>query len=186
MSLKPIGLIATLALGLLVGTLAAEAQESRKVYRIGWLGVGSTGSQLRDKSKPTPQLVAFRQQLRELGYVEGQNLVSEYRWAEGKHERLPDLAAELMRLKVDVIVTSSAQPVIRAVQRTTRTIPIVMAGSGADPVKAGFVQSLARPGGNITGLTNLASELHPKRLALLKEALSYFTIKQRVFADYSD
>ena len=107
MPMRPrvIGLISTLVLGLLSGPLPAEAQQVGKVYRIGYLGARSA----------SPTEIAFRQGLRELGYVEGQNLVSEYRWAEGKYERLPDLAAELVRLKVDVIVTSSAQPVIRAV-----------------------------------------------------------------------
>jgi len=148
----------------------AEAQQAGKVYRMGWLGIGGPGSQRKNKLNPSPQFIAFRQQLRELGYVEGQNLVTEYRWAEGKHERLPDLAAEFVRHKVDVIVTSSAAPAIRAAQGATRTIPIVMSGSSRDPVKAGFVVSLARPGGNITGLTNLSAKLHPKRLELLKEA----------------
>ncbi len=170
MRLRTIGLISILVLGLLAGPLPTEAQQAGKVYRIGWLGVGGPGSQRKNKLKPSPQRIAFRQRLRELGYVEGQNLVIESRWAEGKLERLPDLAAELLRLKVDVIVTSSAQSAIRAAQHSTRTIPIIMAGSSADPVKAGFVVSLARPGGNITGLTNLSAKLHPKRLELLKEA----------------
>jgi len=170
MNLRTIGLIGILVLGLLVGPLPAEAQQTGKVYRIGWLGIGGPGSQRRNKLKPSPQFIAFRQRLGELGYVEGQNLVSEYRWAEGKLGRLPDLAAELVWLKVDVIVTSSAPPAIRAAQRTTRTIPIVMVGADVDPVEARFVVSLARPGGNITGLTNFALRLHPKRLELLKEA----------------
>ncbi len=108
--------------------------------------------------------------MRELGYVEGQNYVFEYRSAKGKRERLPEVAAELVRLKVDIIVTSGAVRAIRAAQRATRTIPIVMPGGSADPVKAGFVMSLARPGGNITGLTNLFGKLQPKMLELLKEA----------------
>jgi len=171
MRLRTIVLVSTLALGLLVTPLPTEAQQTGKVYRIGWLGVGGPGSQRKNKLKPSSQFIAFRERLRELGYVEGQNLVSQYRWAEGKHERLPKLAAEFVRLKVDVIVTSSARSVIRAAQHSTRTIPIVMAGISADPVKAGFVVSLARPGGNITGLTNLSAKLHPKRLELLKEAV---------------
>ncbi len=170
MKLRTIGLISTLALGLLAVPLPTEAQQAGKVYRIGWLGVGGPGSLRRFKLKPSPQHIAFRQRLGELGYVEGQNLVIERRWAEGKLGRLPDLAAELVRLKVDVIVTSSAPPAIRAAQQTTRTVPIVMVGADVDPVEAGFVVSLARPGGNITGLTNFASRLHPKRLELLKEA----------------
>ena len=142
----------------------AEAQQAGKVYRIGFLD-------LRLRSTTTnPRFVAFRQGLRELGYVEGQNLVIEYRSAEGKHERLPDLAAELVGLKVDVIVTSGSPLTWRAAKRATRTIPIVMSSGSADPVAAGYVRSLARPGGNITGLTSLAAKLHPKRLELLKEA----------------
>ncbi len=159
-----------MAFAVLISAHPTEAQQAGKVYRIGWLGIGGPGSQRRHKLKPSPQQIAFRQRLRELGFVEGQNLVIERRWAEGKYERLPDLAAELVRLKVDVLVTSSAPRAIRAAQRTTRTIPIVMVGADVDPVEAGFVVSLARPGGNITGLTNFASRLNPKRLELLKEA----------------
>ncbi len=141
-----------------------EAQQTGKVYRIGFLrflpGTCTTSS----------LCIGVRQGLRELGYVEGQNLVIEVRSAEGKRERRPQMAAELVRLKVDVIVTPPAPPLIRAAQQATRTIPIVMAGLYVDPVEAGFVASLARPGGNITGITNLESDLHPKRLELLKEA----------------
>jgi len=113
--------------------------------------------------------VAFRQKLRELEYVQGKNLVLEYRSAKGEEERLPEVTAELVRLKVDVIVISGSSFLLRAAQRATRTIPIVFTGIRVDPVEAGFVDSLARPGGNITGLTNLETELHPKRLELLKE-----------------
>ncbi len=135
---------------------SAEAQKAGKVYRIGFLD-------FRLRSTTTdPRLIALRQGLRELGYVEGQNLVFEYRSAKGKRERLPEVAAELVRLKVDVIVTSGNARAIRAAKRATRTIPIVMPGGGLDPVEAGFVMSLARPGGNITGLTNLASDLHAR------------------------
>ncbi len=163
MRLRTIGLIGTLALGLLAGPLPAETQQAGKVYRIGFLD-------FRLRSTTTdPRHVAFRQGLRELGYVEGQNLVIEYRSAKGKRERLPEVAAELVRLKVDVIVTSGSPRAIRAAKRATRTIPIVLLGGSADPVEAGFVMSLARPGGNITGLTNLSAKLHPKRLELLKE-----------------
>jgi putative ABC transport system substrate-binding protein len=108
--------------------------------------------------------------MRELGYVKGQNLVIEYRSAKGKPERRAEIAAELVRLKVDVIVTAPFPALIRAAQRATRTIPIVISGATVDPVEAGFVVSLARPGGNITGLTNLNAQLHAKRLELLKEA----------------
>ncbi len=164
MKLRTIGLISTLVLGLLAEPLPAEAQQAGKVYRIGVLRAG--------KGSPTPQpsTIAFQQGLRELGYVEGQNLVFEYRRAKGNPERLPDLAAELVRIKVDIIVTSGSTRAIRALQRATGTIPIVFQGLPRDPVKAGFVDSLARPGGNITGLTDLRFKLHPKKLELLKEA----------------
>jgi putative ABC transport system substrate-binding protein len=120
-----------------------------------------------------PRVEAFRQRLRELGYVEGKNLVIEYRYAEGKLERLPDLAAELVRLKVDVIVTSGIPPSSVA-KKATATIPIVFAAS-SDPVRGGLVSSLARPGGNITGLSNIAQDLNGKRLELLKEAFPKVT-----------
>jgi len=164
MRLRTIGLISTLAIGLLAGPLPVEAQDAGKVYRIGYLRFGS-GSPTTNQ-----RYITFRQGLRELGYVEGQNLVIEYRSAERKRERRPVLAAELVRLKVDVIVTQGAEGLIRAAQGATRTIPIVIVGFRVDPVKAGFVMSLARPGGNITGITNFESELHPKRLELLKDA----------------
>ncbi len=166
MRLRPVTLVVTFALGLLAGPVPAEAQQAGKVYRIGYLGGGSPGILRRIKSKPPPHHIAFWQGLRELGY----DFVKEYRYAEGNFERFPDLAAELVRLKVDVIVTSPSPPAIRAAQEATRTIPIVMAGANVDPVEAGFVISLARPGGNITGLTNLTAQLHAKRLELLKEA----------------
>jgi putative ABC transport system substrate-binding protein len=114
-----------------------------------------------------PRVEAFRQRLRELGYVEGKNILIEYRYAEGKFERLTDLAAELVQLKVDVIVT--AGPGVLAAKKASTTIPIVF-GAASDPVGAGIVSSLARPGGNITGLSNIAQDLHGKRLELLKEA----------------
>ncbi len=119
MNLRTIGLISTLALGLLAGPLPAEAQQAGKVYRVGWL-------RFLPSPPTTPIHITFRQRLRELGYVEGQNLVIEYRSAKGKPERRLEMAAELVRLKVDVIVTSPAPPAIRAAQRATRTIPIVI------------------------------------------------------------
>ena len=109
--------------------------------------------------------------LRELGYTEGQNIAFDYRYSQGKLDRLPELAAELVRLKVDLIVVSGGDPEIRAAKNATKTIPIVMVGVGTDPVKAGFVESLARPGGNVTGITNLGRELGGKRLELFKEAV---------------
>ena len=155
-------LLVALTLSMLVAPLTAEAQQATKVHRIGRLYPGSP-------TEPNPNLEAFRQGLRDLGYVEGQNLVIEYRYAEDRDDRLADLAAELVRLKVDVIVTVAASAT-RAVQHATRTIPIVMAG-GSDPVGDGLVASLARPGGNTTGTSNLTVELPGKRLELLKETV---------------
>jgi putative tryptophan/tyrosine transport system substrate-binding protein len=160
MRLSAIGLI--LALAIFVAPLATEAQQQGKVFRVGALTPALT------TSEPYPPLEAFRQGLRDLGYVEGQNLVLEYRYAEG-FEQLPALAAELVRLQVEVIVASGV-PAIHAAQHATRTIPIVMAGT-ADPVAAGLVASLAHPGGNTTGLSFLSAELPGKRLEFLKEAV---------------
>ncbi len=164
MRLRTIGLISTLVLGLLAGPLPVEAQDAGKVYRIGFL-------RFRCSSLTTnTRYIAFRQGLRALGYVEGQNFVIEYRCAEKKSERRSEIAAEMARLKVDVIVAPGVRGMIRALQRATRTIPIVLIAICDDPVKAGYVVSFARPGGNITGLANLESKLHAKRLGLLKEA----------------
>jgi len=154
--------IVTLALAVLAAPLAADAQQQAKVARIGVLGQPTA-------STYATRIEAFRQGLRELGYVEGQNIAIEYRWAEGRYERLPGLAAELVRLKVDVIVTHGT-PGTRAAQQATTTIPIVMAQSG-DAVRAGLIASLARPGGNITGSIIIAPEVNAKRLELLKEAV---------------
>jgi putative ABC transport system substrate-binding protein len=155
-------LTVVLALGLLAAPLAAEAQPAAKLARIGWLSPGSTSSH-------GPFLAAFQEGLRELGYMEGKNIAIEYRWAEGRVDRLPQLVTELIQLKVDVLVTAGA-PGIRAAKQATTTIPIVMA-VGGDPVGSGFVASLARPGGNITGLSNLAEDLVAKLLELLREAV---------------
>ena len=140
----------------------AEAQQPKKVPRIGYLTATSP-------SAIPARTEAFRQGLRELGYVEGKNIVIEWRYAEGKLDRLPALAAELVRLKVDVIVTAGPTAT-RAAKEATATIPIVMT-QDADPVGNGFVASLARPGGNITGLSTLTPELSGKRLELLKETI---------------
>ncbi|HEU4345862.1 MAG TPA: ABC transporter substrate-binding protein [Candidatus Binatia bacterium] len=140
--------------------LPAEAQQPKKIPRIGYLG-GASASAVSDR------IEAFRQGLRELGYVEGKNIVIEWRYAEGKPDRLPALAAELVLLKVDVIVTSGGAPT-RSAKQATITIPIVMAQYN-DPIGNGFVASLARPGGNITGLSALYPEMSGKRLELLKE-----------------
>jgi putative ABC transport system substrate-binding protein len=163
--LKTIGLVGMLALVLLTALLAANAQPSTKVYRIGWLSPGST------PPGPNPSVEAFQQGLRDLGYVEGQTLVIEYRYAEDNVERLPDLAAELVRLHVDVIVTGGSTPAALAAKQATSTIPIIMAGIGSDPVAAGLVANLARPGGNVTGVTARGTEGWEKRLELLKEAV---------------
>jgi putative tryptophan/tyrosine transport system substrate-binding protein len=163
MRLRALGLMLTFALGLLVAPLTAEAQQPTKVHRIGWLYPGLS------RPEPHPFLEAFRQGLRELGYVEGQDIVIEYRFAEGRDEGLADLAAELVRLQVEVIVAGGAAA-IRAAQHATRTIPIVMAGT-PDPVAQGFITSMARPGGNTTGLSLLSAELPGKRLESLKETV---------------
>src|SRR5262249_53616902 len=142
---------------------SAEAQQVKKVPRIGYL---TTTDPATESIRSDP----FRAALRELGYMEGQNIAIEYRYAEGKRDRLPELAAELVRLKVDIIVTGGEGP-IQAARNATKTIPIVMTGLGLDPVKEGHVESLARPGGNVTGLTNLGRELSGKRLELVKETV---------------
>jgi ABC-type uncharacterized transport system substrate-binding protein len=158
-----VGFIVTLTFSLLAAPLAAKAQSLAKVPRIGWLASGSPPSETNRQQSP------FLQGLRELGWVEGQNIAIERRYAEESYDRLPELAAELVQRRVDVIVAGDSR-VIAAAKRATNTIPIVMTISG-DPVKAGFIESLARPGGNITGLTVLMPELVSKRLELLKEAV---------------
>jgi putative ABC transport system substrate-binding protein len=158
--------LGTVAGGLLAAPLAAEAQPAGKVYRIGVL----EGTPV---ALNAANLEAFRQGLQELGYVERQNYAIEYRSADGRPERFLDLAADLVRLKVDVIVTRGTGAALAA-KNATRTIPIVMAGSG-DPVQNGLVASLARPGENVTGLSTINSELVGKRLGLLKEAIPGIT-----------
>lgn len=153
--------IAGVAVLLIATSLAAQAQPAGKIPRIGVL-VGAV-------AEGEPVIEAFRQGLREFGHVEGQNITIEWRWARGDVTRLPELAEELVRLKVDLIVANSVAP-IRAAQRATSTIPIIMVYP-ADPVALGFVASLARPGGNITGLTQAATDLVAKRLQILKEAV---------------
>jgi putative ABC transport system substrate-binding protein len=161
--LKLAGLVA-FCLTFTLGGAIAPAQQPKKVFRIGYLARGNPTSE-------SARSEAIRRGLRELGYIEGQNIAIEYRYAEGKIDRLPELAAELVRLRVDVIVASGGQAPIRAAMNATKTIPIVMAGQGTDPVAAGLIDSLARPGGNVTGLTNLNIDLGGKRLELLKEAV---------------
>jgi putative ABC transport system substrate-binding protein len=150
--------------GLVAWPLPARAQEPEKVARIGFLGAISAG----DLAK---HLDALRQGLRDLGYAEGKDIVIEYRWAEGKYEHLPELAAELVRLDVRVIVTHGT-PGSLAAKRATTTVPIVMAITG-DAVATGLVQSIARPGANITGSTFFFPELNAKRLELIKEAVPH-------------
>ena len=152
----------------LLGTLflanvsLADAQQTGKVPRIGFLDASTA-------SGSAVLVNAFRQELSKLGWIEGKNIAIEYRFAEQKNERLPELAADLVRLKVDLIVTSGGTTPLAA-KRATTTIPIVMAGGG-DPVGAGLVTSLARPGGNVTGNSSLTPELNTKRLEILKDAV---------------
>jgi putative ABC transport system substrate-binding protein len=150
--------ILALALGIVLGSMAADAQQPGKAYRIGVLA-----------TTYWPPFDSFREGLRELGYVEGHNLTLEYRWAEQRTQRFPDLAADLVRLKVDVLVTWGT-PAAQAAKQATSTIPIVMASSG-DALRTGLVTSLAHPGGNLTGLSALNLTLENKRLELLKEAV---------------
>jgi putative tryptophan/tyrosine transport system substrate-binding protein len=151
---------------LLAFCVPASAQQTKTIPRIGYLVIGIRDSQ-------STRTEALRQGLRQLGYIEGQNIAIEYRYGEGSGDRLSELAAELVRLKVDIIVVPN-NTVARAVLSETKTIPVVIAG-GADPVAAGLVASLARPGGNVTGLTNLTTDLGVKRLELLKEILPRVT-----------
>jgi len=160
--MRRIGLAVVLALNLLATSLAVEAQQPTKVAQIGFLGGGSA-------SGTAVRIDAFRRGLRELGYVEGKNILIEERWAEGRADRLPALVAELVRLNVDVIV-SAGPTVTRAVKGAHVTTPVVM-GYDDDPVGSGFVASLARPAGNITGLSSLSPSLSAKQLELLKEII---------------
>ncbi len=169
MELRATNLMRRKFFGLALGTLlfalcaSAAAQQPKKVPRIGYLDGASL-------SANSARIEAFRQGLRDLSYIDGKNMVIDYRYAEGKLDRLPELAAELVRLKVDVIVVGGGTVYVQVVKNATKTIPIVMTGPGGDPVEAGLVDSLARPGGNVTGLTNLSRDLGGKRLELLKEA----------------
>ena len=157
-----LALVLVLALGIHSALLAAEAQQTNKVPRIGFLG-NSTDALEANLVGP------FRDGLRDLGYVEGQNILIEYRWAEGKYERFPALIAELIASKVDVIVTAGT-PATQAYQKARTSIPLVMVAVG-DPVGTGIVASLNRPGGNITGLTSISPELESKRIELLREVI---------------
>jgi len=170
MQRRGIGIIAVLLISILTPPLAAEAQQAGKVHRIGFLSPSSRSDPERLASPFGERgLAAFRQGLRDLGYVEGQNIAIEYRWAEGRFERLPDLAAELVRLKVDVIVSVVTQATLAA-KNATGTIPIVLVAAG-DPLGSGLVANLARPGGNVTGPSSMYGDLAGKQLELLKETV---------------
>jgi len=159
--MKKTALSSILVVVVLLAAVTADAQQSTKIPRIGYLSGGFASS-------GAPRIDGFRQGLGALGYVEGKNIVIESRHAEGKPDRIPALAAELVRLKVEVIVTGGGGGATRAAKEATKTIPIVMAGD-VDPVGQGAVTSLARPGGNVTGLSTLTPEISGKRLELLKE-----------------
>lgn len=153
-----------LLIGFILASIHVGAQQPKKVLRMGYL---STFDAVTDSNRSE----AIRLALRELGYIEGRNIVIEHRYGAGKADRFPELAAELVRLKVDIIVVSGGGRMIRAAMNATKTIPIVTAGRGIDPVEGRLVKSLASPGGNVTGVTLLSTELGGKRLELLKEAV---------------
>jgi putative tryptophan/tyrosine transport system substrate-binding protein len=158
-----------LLIGFIIGSINfAEAQQLAKVTRIGYLSALSPVSESNRSEM-------IRRALREIGYIEGQNISIEYRYAESKRHRFPELAAELVSLKVDIIVVAGGTVIAHAAKNATKTIPVVMTGGGSDPVEAGLIESLARPGGNVTGITNLGRELSGKRLELFKEAIPTLT-----------
>jgi len=161
-------IVCLLATFFLATISVAQAQQPTKVARIGYL---SSNEQASDVIR----VEATRLALRERGYIEGQNIVIEYRYAERKRDRLPELTTELVKLKVDIILAASGDALLRAARNVTKTVPIVMMGAGSDPVAAGLIESLARPGGNVTGITNLGRDLGGKRLELLKEAIPKLT-----------
>jgi ABC-type uncharacterized transport system substrate-binding protein len=163
---KALTLIVAFTLSVLLTPPATEAQQRAHLPRVGYLGTSSASLE--------PELVkAFREGLRDLGYVEGQNILIEYRWAEGNYQRFPDLVADLVNLKVDLILTAGT-PGALAAKRATQTIPIVMAVTG-DAVGTGLISSLARPGGNLTGLTTMVPDLEGKRLEILREVVPKLT-----------
>jgi putative ABC transport system substrate-binding protein len=164
-----VGGLVLLILGVLLAPFATTAQQPGNVARVGFLILAAP-----DRSA-SPAFQAFAQGLRELGYVEGQNLVIEFRTAQGNIERLPDLAVELVRLPVDVLVASGPEATLRAARHATRTMPIVMIAVNYDAMARGYIDGLARPGGNTTGLFFMQPAFTAKRLELLKEALSPLT-----------
>jgi putative tryptophan/tyrosine transport system substrate-binding protein len=167
MQRKTVRLVVMLALVLLTAPLAAYVQPATKVYRIGVVRPATASATASDNA-------AFTQRLQELGYTAGQDLVIEWRFAEGKLERFPALVAELIQLQVDCLVVSGTGAV-QAAKQATSTIPIVMLNAGDDPVRLGLITSLARPGGNITGVIDISVELAGERLELLKEAFPRIT-----------
>ena len=163
-AMKKAGVLSILFVVILLAVaVIAYAQQPTKIPRIGYLSP-------LDSASESTRAEVIRLALRDLGYIEGQNISIEYRYAEGKRDRAPELAAELVRLKVDIIVVGGSSGT-RAAMNATKTIPIVMVGQGIDPVEAGLIESLARPGGNVTGITNLTTELGGKRMELFKEAV---------------
>jgi putative tryptophan/tyrosine transport system substrate-binding protein len=153
-----------LVIAMIIASAVVQAQQPKKIIRLGYL---SDSNPVRESGRAE----VIRLALREFGYIEGQNITTEYRYAEGAADRSPQLAAELVRLKVDIIIVAGGPTQSRAAKNATKTIPIVMTGDGADPVEIGLVESLARPGGNITGMTLLNRQFGGKRLELLKEAV---------------
>jgi putative tryptophan/tyrosine transport system substrate-binding protein len=149
---------------LLAVSITAEAQQPKKIHRIGYLSSETAASE-------STRSEAIRLAMREIGYIEGQNIAIEFRYGEGKLDRALELVAELARLQVDIMVVTGGEAWIRAAQNATRTIPIVMTGTGSDPVEEGLIESLARPGGNVTGIANITKELGGKRLELLKQTI---------------
>jgi putative ABC transport system substrate-binding protein len=162
-NLRLVGIFA-IAFTFALGGVEASAQQPKKVARIGYLSSGTPTSE-------SARSGAIRMALRELGYIEGQNITIEYRYGQGKLNRLAESVAELARLNIDVLLVTGGEGWVRAAQNATRTIPIVMTGTGGDPVEEGLIKSLARPGGNVTGITSLTKELGGKRLELLKETI---------------
>jgi putative ABC transport system substrate-binding protein len=156
--------IRQLATFFLTSASLGRAQQPKKVPRLGYLSTG-------DLTSESARAEGIRLALRERGHIEGQNIATEYRYSEAKPDRYHELAAELARLKVDIIVAAGGNTLVQAAKNATKTIPIVMVGQGSDPIEAGLIESLAHPGGNVTGLTNLGRELGGKRLEILKEAV---------------
>ena len=166
--MKKAGLSSILiAVTLLAVAVTAEAQQPKKVFRIGYIAGRSPSTDTDVK----PIRLAMRQS----GYIEGQNIVIEYGYTDGKSYRYPELLADLVPFKVDLILVAGGDNTIRAAMNATKTIPIVLTGPGSDPVKSGFIESLAHPGGNVTGITNFSNELGGKRLELLKEVIGNVT-----------